>query len=419
MAGTVSDNKTNTDNGFTLVELIICVAILALASLALMKSFSMATMVNAKAQRMQNATSLAESVMEEVKSSTITQLKTKYGSAAISISDADFAGYSGPQKDAAAAAAAGGGATAALLEGGDDAAGTRYYVLWKKDTYAAQSGEKFDVTATMRISPYIRTEESDDASDANSIKLPVIEEIDTHTKTVLTAKELNKYDVIAKDYFHDHTVTPGEKPLESKKIIVTKKGDGSNTSSSEITVTCTVVYTDSGVSTYSKEVFKGTYVPQKNKDGEMAEVDNGIYIFYSRAHEMYPSEIPAIDEEITIDDSSSNDDHKVYIIFQNSDDLDGTTLKITDGSDTKIGPATSNSDIKYTDPETGEVKKGIVRTTDGYQLITNLPSSLGGTDGSILEKKKKNRVFEVTVDVSKSGDSTQYASISSTVDVRE
>ena len=64
--------------GFSLVELIIVVSILAIAAVPLMKSMGMAARTNAKAQSIQNATSLAESVMEEMKSTPIEDLKTRY-----------------------------------------------------------------------------------------------------------------------------------------------------------------------------------------------------------------------------------------------------------------------------------------------------------------------------------------------------
>ena len=410
-----SDNFITVDAGFTLVELVICVTILAIASVVLMKSFSLAAMTNGKAQKMQNATSLAESVMEEVKSSSIVQLQERYNAGAdktIGESDTTFAGFTAQIKDSTAKAAAGTGATSAFLRSTD--ANTQYYVLWKEGAFVGQSSDIYDVTATMRTVPYKGTEGEADASDANSLKLPVIEEIDTHTKTVLTSKELNKYDVIAKDYFYDHTVTPGYKPLKSKEIIINKTGNGEAyksevAGSGLINVECWVSYKDEDDTEYRKKVFEGTYVSKK-EGGAQKKVDNGIYIFYKR--------FLASDEKITINDSSSNDDHKVYVLFQGTDSLAGTTITITDGSDTKIGPLTSNGAVKYTDGITGEVINGRVNS-GGYWLITNLPSNVGGTDGSMLEKKNQDRIFEVPVDVTKPGDSKTYATITSTVEVRK
>ena len=54
------------NKGFSLIELLICVAILGIAAVPLMQTFGNAAKTNGKAQKLQNATSLAESIMEEV-----------------------------------------------------------------------------------------------------------------------------------------------------------------------------------------------------------------------------------------------------------------------------------------------------------------------------------------------------------------
>lgn len=417
------------DDGFSLVELIVCVSILAIASVALMKSFSMAAIVNSKAQRKQSATSLAESVMEEVKSSGIKQLQKNYNGGAetvISIANADsdydsladlgLAKVPDPDSD---------DPKCALVTGSD--ASNPYYILVKKGITSTK-GEKFNVTATMRTKPY-SVAKNDSASDANSIKLPVIEEIDTHTKTVLSQKELNKYDIAAVDYFHDHTISPGAAPLKSKEIIVKKSGDGSATADpihpekGRIEVVCMVRYTASDGSLYSKEVFRGTYVAQKDKDGNLQKVDNDIYIFYNR----FLSDAPS-NEKITIEDTSTDDAHRAFVLFQNDlmndtdstndvamDDLDGTTIAVSNGGATPKISVTSNGALNYDDD--GETVYGKANA-DGYWLITNLGQS-SGTPGSMLIKKKKSRIFEVTVRVNKADNTETYATITSTVNVSE
>ena len=414
------DNRIDSNTGFTLVELIVCVTILAVASAVLIKSFSLSAMTNAKAQRMQSATNLAESVMEEVKSSSVKQLQKKYnGSETTTI---PITAPDDTYESISAAALTQISSGSKFLTGGT--VQTPYYVLVKRGVTSAKStGELFDVTATMRTKPYSGGA-ADDASDANSFKLPVIEEIDTHTKTVLSAKELNKYDVAAADYFREHTVTEGTLTLKSKKISIEKSGDGSASSTDGIRVKCTVLYTASDDTTkYSKEVFNGTYVPQKDKTGTVQPVNNDIYIFYNR--------FLSANEDITVSDTSTNADghHRVYVIFQKdmnetfedtSDDSDmdniaGTSISITGTGGASISASTSNSSIYYDDA--GVRTYGRARSGD-YWLITNLPQTPGSV-GTMLEKKEKNRVFEVTVRVNKSNSSETYATITSTVDVRE
>ena len=62
------------NNGFSLVELLVAVAILSVIVVPIMKSFTTSAITSAKAQSMQNATSLAEKQMEIVKTKTIKQL---------------------------------------------------------------------------------------------------------------------------------------------------------------------------------------------------------------------------------------------------------------------------------------------------------------------------------------------------------
>ncbi len=419
----LNDKCIRNDSGFSLVELIVCVSVLAIASVVLMKSFSMAAIVNSKAQRKQSATSMAESVMEEIKSSGIKNLQKKYNGGADTVvtvtgTDADYSVLSAAALAKVPDPTPPATETGKLLTGSD--ADNAYYALVKKGVTSTK-GEKFNVTAIMRTKPYA-VAKNDSASDANSIKLPVIEEIDTHTKTVLTKKELNKFDIAAQDYFRDHTVTPGAAPLSTKEIIIQKEGNGAAGAGSSVEVKCTVRYTATDGSKYSKEVFRGTYVSQKDKAGNQLPVDNGIYIFYNRFLSTTPTK-----ESIQVIDKSTNDDHKTYLIFQDDlyadadpdndvvmDDLNGTKVTINNGS-TNVISATTNGAINFDDD--GETVYGIAKRS-GYTLITNLGQS-AGSEGSILEKKKKNRVFEVTVTVNSADNSEELAKITSTVDVRE
>ncbi len=430
----MSDNREQKrivdDKGFTLVELVIVVAILALASVVLIKSFSVAAVTNGKAQRIQNATSLAESVMEEIKSSGIKQLQKKYNGgettevAITSKSDEQFAALTSRDKftTAQSAASTAGKSLPIFLKGGT--AKTPYYVLVKTGV-TATSGEVYDVTATLRTSTYsaVPADESTpitNASNANSIKLPVIEEIDTHTKTVLTNKEINKYDVAAVDYFREHDVDEARFTIKSKDIAIDKEGSGAAAETSEIKVKCTVTYTaqDSSGNTakYSKEVFKGTYLSKKDKSGNYMKVDNDIYIFYNRGI--------SSGETITVNDSSTDDSHRVYLICQN--DADGSELKDISGTTvdiykagTRVIHVTANSAIKYDDDMDSSTPEvfGRVTASDCW-LITNLGKD-SATEGSMLENKSKNRIFDITVDVTRAEDGQSYANITSTDAVRE
>ncbi|MBO4905005.1 MAG: prepilin-type N-terminal cleavage/methylation domain-containing protein [Lachnospiraceae bacterium] len=454
-----NDNCIHGNNsGFTLVELMVAVTILAIASIGIYQAFGMAGITNAKAQKKQNATSLAESTMEEIKSSGIGELQKKYNggeTVVVNIADTDAAFNSTADGAAQARAATAQAEIVLAAEAGtipEDTEGflthttssgdQAYYVLSKTDAFATTGDEKFNVIATMRTAPYAHTTASgDEVDDANTIKLPVIEEIDPHTKTVLTEKELNKYDDAAEEYFKEKTGVYGTLKLAKKEIYIEKSGNNSPGSSGTIYVKCVVLYTANDDSTqYKKEVFNGTYTSKKDKAGADLPVDNSIYVYYKRHDPLLSSE-----EKITINDISIKDgNHKVFVIFRNTDSLRkaddsvGTRIEYWNGS-TKLFEATRNSDVHYDDDEddptgldpnaTPDVpgrmfkKTGTAPDIEYFWLVTNLPATPGGNAdleevGRISERKKKDRLYEVTVEVTKSGDSTVYATLTSTVEAR-
>lgn len=64
------------NKGFSLVELLVCVAILAMISIPLLNSFLVAGRTNEKAKIIQRTTTLAQNIMETVKSQSLSELKT-------------------------------------------------------------------------------------------------------------------------------------------------------------------------------------------------------------------------------------------------------------------------------------------------------------------------------------------------------
>ena len=63
------------NKGFSLVELLVCVAILAIISIPLLNSFLVAGKTNEKAKKIQRTTTLAQNIMETVKSQNLSQLQ--------------------------------------------------------------------------------------------------------------------------------------------------------------------------------------------------------------------------------------------------------------------------------------------------------------------------------------------------------
>ncbi|MBE5849724.1 MAG: prepilin-type N-terminal cleavage/methylation domain-containing protein [Lachnospiraceae bacterium] len=368
--------KLNNDKGFSLVELIIVVSILAIAAVPLMKSMGMAAKTNAKAQSIQNATSLGESIMEEMKSTPIDTLRA----------DTDWTFTDN----------------------------TSNYVLTRSGVTATQ-GEKFDVKVTIDKASYSGNttpvaNKADNVKSANTLLLPRIDEIDTLSQAVLSSeKELNKYDTEAKNYFNQKRAKyPTETAtITSKTIDIVKKDVAYPTG---VTVKATVTYIDDASNKYVRELYTGSFVPVL-KDGSTTDykpLDSNIYIFYKRNSDT--TIIPAdLVETINITDSSlyknalapeDKDSHRIYFIRQDKNDTTGPKIVINGNSFTY---ATMSGILD----DNGKKDFGDVR------FVTNLDRDNVSNDGHIYTEDARTRVYEITVELSKG--SEVYSTLNSTV----
>ena len=402
MLRSTADSKQKHNSGFSLVELIVVISILAIAAIPLMKSMSMASRTNATAQSIQNATSLAERVMEEVKSSDIEALVAANG------------GFSG---------------------------GVCTYVL-PTPSPTPVAGENYIVTVTIDKNAYATevppgsTSKSDRVKAANVLKLPKIEEIDTLSQAVLSsAKEFNRYDDAAQSYFnekkadYDPTVPSTAATISSKTIDIVKNDAlGAYTG---VTVNATVTYEDSSGKQFVRELYTGSFVQDPGK-----WIDSNIYIFYKKG---------SIADTINITDNStySNadplntdpykymDSHKVYFIRQDPNDIVGPTINFNGGANTFIYDNLTPTPVPTSTPTPvptypaptpieAQFVDGEARFGNIY-FVTNLgnnPTSLSST-GHVYKEKAKTRVYDVTVVLTKPASvdpsGREYARLHSTV----
>lgn len=419
-ADTIRNNK-----GFSLVELIICVAILAVATVPLYQSMTLSTRTNAKAQSKQNATSLAESVMEEIKASSIEEMKTKYNGTEtdaegkvipktfnLGLTDTGFFGASGAETTAttrASTAKSKAGSSDRLLTGDPGALKQPFYVLYKHDAVSTQ-GEKFDVIATLRSSTYMGAENAN-ASDANSKKIPKIEEIDSLNQAVITTKEFSKYDKAALDYFQQNgaSIDAGKK-IVSKEITIEKK-DSPGAIYDQVSVDCRVIYRDNStpVHTYQRDIFSGTFGQPTDVEGGTTKVlplASNIYLFYKKNADI-------ANETITVIDSATKGTHKVYLINQNVGStltINGTTVTIKESeSGTPVIRFYQNSQLD---------ENGNINDASGkHELITNMTASGSATEGHIYNEEASIRIYDVNVSLVKDG--VEYASLHSTKEAND
>ncbi|MCR5302169.1 MAG: prepilin-type N-terminal cleavage/methylation domain-containing protein [Lachnospiraceae bacterium] len=393
----IKSDKLN-NSGFSLVELIIVVSILAIAAIPLMKSMGMTARVNAKAQSIQNATSLGESIMEEVKSTPIEKLRT----------DSKWT----------------------FTDNGSN------FVL-KQTGVSATQGEKFDVTVTIDKATYSTplpessTSKTDIVTAANVTKLPVIAEIDAMSQAVFTSeKEFNKYDTEAVSYFNEKIADypTHQARIATKTISIVK--DEISGSDFGVTVKATVRYTDDNSNEYVRDLYSGSFVRQERSDGTMKPLDSNIFIFY-KVGKITDSDKDThttqaereIRETIEITDSGNytgfadpdipNACHKVYFIGQDTGDSIGPKLVINGETifENYSGiPATPMPTPTPPAPD-GTFIDGTV-TFGKIKFISNLTSA--GAGGHIYEEDARTRVYDITVDLYKTGDTTPVTTLNST-----
>lgn len=366
--------QSNMNAGFSIVELIICVSILAIAAVPLIKSMGLTTKVNSKAQSVQNANSLGEKIMEEIKSTSIADLHTKHG-------------------------------------GGFNAAGQ--YIINLGSQQATQ-GETFDVVVTIDMNKYKDGDDdfestTDNVKAANKTRLPEIEEIDTLSQAVLSStKEFNKYDKEALNFFNQKLANyPTDTATITSKTIDIVKTDV--TYPTGVRVKVSVTYEDDATNEegdpapnkYVRELYTGTFVPV-NKEGSSTEykpLDSNIYIFYSKNEDT--TVIPStLQEVINITDSadytnpvdaSSMDSHRVYFIRQKIADTTGPKLIF------------NGETFTYSNIDTLTEGEKIVGSGK-IDFISNLGTTVSSTDGHIYKTKSKIRVYDITIELKKGSD---------------
>lgn len=366
-------NGRNCNAGFSIVELIIVVSILAIAAVPLMKSMSMASKTNARAQSIQNATSLGESIMEEVKSSPIETLGSFDASGKMIINRTDQTSTQGETFD----------------------------VVITVDKTKYQGADTFDMSSSTSASA-----KKANVGSANTLKIPKIEDIDSQSQAVLSTKELNKYDTEALNYFNQrlsgyNSSSSIVATIKSKTINIVKDNLGSDFG---VNVKATVTYTDNTDSPYTRDLYSGTFMQQERTDGSgKKHFDSNIYIFYKVGTVGTPA--TEIREEFVIEDKSNvstfegydsskpMDSHRVYFIRQDILDKTGPKkISFKNGSDVY--------GFKFSDKD--DLVDGR-KVYGNVELVTNLVSDLSD-QGYIYKKEARTRVYDIKVELYKDGE---------------
>ena len=404
-----SDNKSiiNDNSGLSIVEVLVAVAILAIVFVPLLKTFTQASTINGRAQKLQNVTSLAEGVMEDVKGKSIQELHDL----AVERADVSFLPL---DEDG-------------TLTKGNLKNVPPYTVTYENVT--ATQGITYDAVVTISTDNYKSTDRSDarkanklshnddigDVSDANIRELPQINKVDSNKNAVLSW-ELNKYDNKALENLAAENSVSGSdiatlkdsyKDTAEKYINIEIKED---TDTSSTKVSCEVEYkTGKNASDKSLKylVYTGYFV--EPLASEPAGPD--IYLFYTLSENVKDGASNIADpikkENIKIEDKTTGKRHNVYFIMQDGVDK----LSTTNGSEVTLDISGSGySESIYYD-KTSIFTDAITylagaSTTDDESddvyFFSNLKDK-NGNSGELFNSKSKDRIYYVTVEIKEHG----------------
>ena len=403
--GDINKSIKSDNSGLSIVEVLVAVAILAIVFVPLLKTFTQASTINSKAQKLQNVTSLAEGVMEDVKGKSIQELHDLAAERA----DVSFLPL---DKDG-------------TLTKGNLNNVPPYTVTYENVT--ATQGITYDAVVTIATDNYKNTDRRDerkagkvghtddigDVSDANIRELPQINKVDSNKNAVLSW-ELNKYDNKAlENLAAENSVTDSDiatlkdsyKDTAEKYINIEIKED---TDTSSTKVSCEVEYKTGTASGKSLKylVYTGYFV--EPLISEPAGPD--IYLFYTLTEKVkdgagYISE-PIKKENIKIEDKTGKM-HNVYFIVQ-----DGINkLSTYNGSEVTINVSGSGYSETISYDKNSIIPSAITLLagastpddkSDDVYFFTNLEDK-NGNNGELFTSKSKDRIYYVTVEIKEHG----------------
>ena len=391
-----SDNKSiiNDNSGLSIVEVLVAVAILAIVFVPLLKTFTQASTINARAQKLQNVTSLAEGVMEDVKGKSIQELH-----------------------DLAAERA-----DVSFLPLYEDGKLKKYTVTYENVT--ATQGITYDAVVTIAADKYKNTDRRDerkagndigDVSDANIRELPQINKVDSNKNAVLSW-ELNKYDNKALENLAAENFAPKNSVTDSDIVTLTKLKDSyinnaekyinieinKDNETSITKVSCEVEYKTGTASDKSLKYLVYTGYFSEPADSVVSEPN--IYLFYTLFEKVKDAE-PIKKEHIKIVDKTGKR-HNVYFIVQ-----DGINKLITinenkvtnNGSKVTINVSGSYDKTSINlDVITDLAGTSTADESDDVFFFTNLKDKYGNS-GELFHSKSKDRIYYVTVEIKEHG----------------
>ncbi len=282
------------DKGFTLVEVIIAVVIMAIAAIPILHAFSTTANTSARALVKMRATNAAENIMEDIKGRSLEEVVETYGDP--SVTYPNFAGLNTIDPDADP----GKGYVPRKDEDGNTVlAGYKFELSTKSSKYNSDINDAIDrgYVATIEIDPTyypninsVNLSDFDEVSSAHSAIISVDESLDEQA--------VNKF-VDLNSHMESLYVIPGAKSKFEKefkreiRVDVTKKGepvdiDGETVYPAEVAVTVSYLLFNNGLNKYVPTGYETQKIISNRKVFNNATNNNmlnSIFVMYNPLYE--------------------------------------------------------------------------------------------------------------------------------------
>jgi prepilin-type N-terminal cleavage/methylation domain-containing protein len=367
--------RHSNSKGFSLIELIVAIAILAIVMIPMLRAFAISARTNAKAQNRNKATEAAQNILEVVEANSLDDLITYFNGTRRTKFDETNHVRLTKNADGSYAAATG-------AESGD----TYYFAL--KDI----SGKDALVTIEPDNDVHEDSEDPTKTESWNDRSISKVSKLSADNDAIYTGKAPDAY---MADILFKYPAAPGQSGVRRTTDITIEKVTESGSEYPKVTGNCRFNWTnDDGTSgQYPASATDGSYENIIfDNSSNTSEALNAVYLFY---YPWYTSTIGNITDTINIvkqsagySDLTGLESGYVANVYVTD------TMQSTDTvSHVKLH---SNLDTNMGSPETGTVTAS--RFTLNGTAQTGAESDKLASSG-LVEEITKSRLYKVTVEV--------------------
>lgn len=390
---------TGDNRGLSLIELLVAITVLGIICIPLITAFINSARINRNAQRVQSASTLAQSIMEEYKATSLPVLLQDVTSAGV---DAGYYASLTPEQQE-------------VVSGNQDA--FIPYVFYRPSV-TASNGHVYDARITLNPMPYSSFDLTvSNASNTNTVEIPSLPQVD-NAKSAVISNQINAQDKKTVDgainypaeekilalfgeytsqQLADNEITKANISADlSKEIVVTVSADPTYVPTGSVLITSDVhyIYSNGNPNNHliqnaqvTINAFQGFYsidtIPVSDDPAD-TEIEGRmtVYLFWT------PSPYNSGNDIITIENKT---DYRidVYMVKQ-EDSVGGDFKKVyvkgSDGIQTEFDPNT------VAEHENGRM------CGHNVNLITNMGRT-GSAAPKLYDNVSKVRCYEVTVEL--------------------